>query len=121
MHILIAETNLIFLAEIRSAFEDAGYLVTTSVDGMEAWTCLVSARPLDLLVTRFDLGLGKPPGTALGMYAQSHDPPIPVIYMPASLARAEYADSEHGAVLVKPFSPTDLVQTANRLLGKVPK
>lgn len=120
MHTLIAETDLVFLAETRSAFEKAGHHVTICTDGMQAWDCLVDGSPPDLLVTRLDLGAGTPPGTALGLYARSCDPPVQVIYIPANAERAQLANSDHGAVLVKPFSPAELIQTAHRLLEVVP-
>jgi DNA-binding response OmpR family regulator len=118
MRILVAETDSLFLDEMKQALVEAGYEVTTFTDGMRAWDCLVGPAPPDLVITRLDLGSGKPPGTALGLYAQSCHPRIPVIYVPAGTGRAEHADPGHGAVLVKPFPITDLVKTAHRLLGK---
>jgi CheY-like chemotaxis protein len=118
MHILIAETDLLLLREMKQALEQAGHDVTIANDGMGAWGYLAGAAPPDLLVTRFRLGSGAPPGTALGEHAHTHQPPIPVIYIPASVELARHADPEHGAVLVKPFAVADLVATANRLLGK---
>jgi DNA-binding response OmpR family regulator len=115
MHILLAETDLLCLREIRQALEQAGHHVTASTDGMGAWGYLVSAAPPDLLVTGLHLGAGMPPGTALGLHAHCCRPRIPVIYIPTS-AEADYADPEHGAVLVKPFAVADLVATVRRLL-----
>jgi DNA-binding response OmpR family regulator len=118
MRILVAETDLLFLREIKQALEQAGHHVTASIDAMGAWGYLAGIPPPDLLVTRFHLGPGMPPGTALGLHAHSCHPRIPVIYIPASTERAEHADPEHGAVLVKPFAVTDLVATVHRLLDK---
>jgi two-component system cell cycle response regulator CpdR len=115
--ILIAETDLLFLAEIKQALEQAGHDVTACSDGMSAWDSLVCAAPPDLLVTRCHLGPGMPPGTALGLHAQSCDPRIPVVYIPASVDLAQYADPAHGAVLVKPFAVTELVAAVGRLVG----
>jgi CheY-like chemotaxis protein len=116
MRILIAETDLLFLREMKQALEQAGHHVTASNNGMEAWLCLTGTPPPDLVVTRFHLGSGMPPGTALGLHAYASHPRIPVIYIPASAERAEHADPEHGAVLVKPFAVTDLVATVDQLL-----
>jgi DNA-binding response OmpR family regulator len=116
MHILIVETDLPFLAEMKQAMEQAGHEVTVASDGMGGWGYLTSVWPPDLLVTRVELGLGAPPGTALGLHAQSQRPAIPVIYIPATVELASLAEPEHGAVLVKPFSVIELVETVRKLL-----
>jgi DNA-binding response OmpR family regulator len=116
MRILIAETDLGFLAEIKLALEEIGHKVTVANDGMGAWGYLAGTAPPDLLVTRLHLGPGSPPGTALGMHAQSRIPRIPVIYIPADDERAGLADPDHGAVLVKPFPLEDLLATIQRLV-----
>ena len=117
MRILVAETDLAFLAEVKRALEDSGHEVIVANDGMGAWGYLAGTAPPDLLVTRLHLGRGAPPGTALGMHAQSHIPRIPVIYIPSDAERAKLAEPEHGAVLVKPFLLEDLLATTKRLLG----
>ena len=116
MRILIAETDLVLLRRMKQALEQAGHDVTAANDGMGAWGYLASSNPPDLLVTRFRLGSGAPPGTALGLHARSSQPRIPVIYIPASAERAAHADPEHGAILIKPFAVTELVATVHRLL-----
>ena len=118
MHVLVAETDVSFLAEMTQALEQAGHDVTAANNGMAAWDALMSAKPPDLLVTRFHLGPGMPPGTALGLRAHACHPRIPVIYIPASAEHAVHADPEHGAVLVKPFAVTELIATVQRLLRK---
>ena len=115
MRILLAETDLLFLREMKQALEQAGHLVTASLDGMGAWGYLVGTAPPDLVVTRLHLGAGMPPGTALGLHAYWCRPRIPVIYILTN-AEAAYADPEHGAILVKPFAVADLVVTVRQLL-----
>lgn len=117
MRILIAETDLVLLAEMRQALEGAGHTVITSSDGIRAWDHLVGTSPPDLLVTRCNLGPDMPPGTALGLRAQSSHPRIPVIYIPGSVERAEQVDPQHGTILVKPFATVDLVATVQLLQG----
>jgi DNA-binding response OmpR family regulator len=116
MRILVAETDLELLAEVKRALEAAGHEVTVANDGMGAWGYLAGTAPPDLLVTRLHLGSGSPPGTALGMHAQFCNPRIPVIYTPSDDERAKLANPDHGAVLVKPFSADDLLATIQRLL-----
>jgi CheY-like chemotaxis protein len=118
MRILIAETDFLFLTEMKQTLERAGHSVIAATDGMGAWDYLVGAGPPDLLVTPIDFGPGMPPGTALGLHAQSCQPRIPVIYIPATLELAEHADPEHGAILVKPFAIKDLAETVHRLLNQ---
>jgi CheY-like chemotaxis protein len=96
---------------MKQGLEQAGYQVITCGDGMGAWGYLASAAPPDLVVTRLYL--------ALGLHAHSRHPRIPVVYIPSSVERAaQHADPEHGAVLVKPFAVTKLIETVDRLLGK---
>jgi DNA-binding response OmpR family regulator len=116
MYVLIAETDLELLADIRLALEESGHAVTVTTDGMSAWSHLVGRRRPDLLITRLHLGSGTPPGTALGLRAQASNPPIPVIYIRAKTERAEYVDRSHGAVLIKPFSVADLVIVSASLI-----
>jgi DNA-binding response OmpR family regulator len=120
MRILIAETDQEFLGEIKLALEAGGHEVTIANDGMGAWGYLAGIAPPDLLITRLHLGLGSPPGTALGLHAQSCIPRIPVIYIPGNRERAGLVDPDHGAVLIKPFPLGDLVAAIERLLGPKP-
>jgi DNA-binding response OmpR family regulator len=117
MRILIVETDLQFLAEMKQGLEQAGHQVTVANDGMGAWGYLTGTDPPDLLVTRLHIGTGSPPGTALGLQAHAHDPPIPVVYIPATAELAKLADPEHGAILTKPFTVTELLTVANQLLN----
>jgi DNA-binding response OmpR family regulator len=119
VRILVAETDLVCLHEMQQALEQAGHDVTVANDGMTAWAHLTGPSPPDLLITRFRLGAGTPPGTALGLRAHFCKPRIPVIYIPASAERSRHADPEHGAVLVKPFAVTALVETVNLLRERV--
>jgi DNA-binding response OmpR family regulator len=119
VRILVAETNLLLLHDMKQALEQIGHEVIVMNDGMKAWVYLTGSTPPDLLVTCIDIGPGTPPGTALGMHARSRQPRIPVIYTPSRIDLAEYADPEHGAVLVKPFAIQDLVEAARHLLGQV--
>jgi DNA-binding response OmpR family regulator len=120
MYVLIAETDLAFLAEMRLALEEVGHTVTAVTNGMSAWSHLVTSRRPDLLITRLHLGSGAPPGTALGLCAQANNPPIPVLYIPANAEDVEFADPSHGAVLIKPFSVAELVIVSSSLVRQYP-
>jgi DNA-binding response OmpR family regulator len=120
MYVLIAETDLALLAEMRLALEEVGHTVTAVTNGMSAWSHLVASRRPDLLITGLHLGSGAPPGTALGLRAQASDPPIPVIYIPANAESAKLADRSHGAVLINPVSVADLVMVASSLVRQYP-
>ena len=116
MRILIAETDSALLYEMRCALKQAGYEVTVADNGMTAWQHLTGREPPNILVTRFHLGAGTPPGTALGCRAHSCHPPIPVVYIPANAEQATHADPGHGTVLIKPFSGAELIAAVKRLL-----
>jgi DNA-binding response OmpR family regulator len=120
MRILIAETDLVLLDEMGQALEGAGHTVITSADGMRAWDHLVGTSPPHLLVTRCNLGPDMPPGTALGLCAQSSNPRIPVIYIPGSIECAEHVDPEHGTILIKPFPVADLVAAVTIAAHTIP-
>ena len=120
MNVLIAETDLELLAELRPALEEAGHIVTTVTNGVSAWSHVTARRRPDLLITRLHLGSGAPPGTALGLCAQANNPPIPVLYIPANAESAEFADPSHGAVLIKPLSVLDLVMVSSSLVRQYP-
>jgi hypothetical protein len=70
-----------------------------------------------ILITGILLGVGIPPGTALGLRA--HSQRIPVIYTPTDIERAGLADLEHGAVLIRPFAIDTLLATIRWLVGDV--
>jgi DNA-binding response OmpR family regulator len=116
MRILIAETDPQLLADMKQTLEQAGYEVTVANNGMGAWPYIAGANPPDLLVTRLHLGPDSPPGTALGLHAHSRHPRIPVVYIPASAEIAKLADSEHGAILVKPFDMSELMAVIQGLV-----
>jgi DNA-binding response OmpR family regulator len=69
VRVLVAETDLLLLAEMRRALEHAGHDVIVADNGMVAWSNLACGAPPDLMVTRIHFGPGVPPGTALGMRA----------------------------------------------------
>ena len=117
MHVLIAETDPRLRYETVTALQNVGYKVTAASDGLLAWSYLTGPRPPSLLITQIRLGVGTPPGTALGLRA--HSQRIPVIYTPTDIEMAGLADPEHGAVLVRPFAINDVLATIRRLVGDV--
>ena len=69
MKVLVAETDTVVAAAIRSALEGDGWGVETVTSSFEAWDRLDADPPLDLLITRIVFGTGRVPGTALGARA----------------------------------------------------
>jgi DNA-binding response OmpR family regulator len=115
MRILMAESDLQFLAEMKPALEKAGHKVITASDGWMGWSLLTGPAPPALLITGLHLGTGAPPGTALGLRAHAHRPRIPVVYVPTTPELAKLAHPDHGAVLSRPFVGAHLVALVHRL------
>ena len=120
MRILIAESNLQLLAQMRHALGEAGYSVLGASDVWLALGFLTGPAPPNLLVTGLPLGSGSQPGTVLSMRAQAQRPRIPVLYVPATSELAKFANPDHGAVLIKPFAASEFVATVSRLLERRP-
>lgn len=114
-HVLIVEDEEGLLEILEVNFQGAGYRVTTATDGVSAWHAFDAGRP-DLLV--LDLNLPKMTGFRL-LELVRRESNIPVLILTAyDFAEAEeIARHRPDAFLTKPFEVTDLLTTANGLIG----
>ena len=112
------EIHILRAAEIK--FRRAGYEVLIAGDGEEAWQKIL-AQPPDVLVT--DCQMPRVDGLELIRRVRGNPATrdLPVLMLtakgyelrPDELAR----DWNVKAVIAKPFSPRELVQTVQRVLG----
>lgn len=117
--ILIVDDDASVRKVMRRALEEAGYLVSEAADGKSA-LALMAERP-DLVLQ--DLILPDITGYDLvaKLRARSEDKPVPILALSGFLARPEEPwDTSAGfdALLVKPVSPSELVETAKKWLEK---
>lgn len=116
IHVLIAEDEEGLLEILEVNLASAGYRVTTALDGIAAWRAFDSDRP-DLLV--LDLNLPKMSGFRLLELVRSESD-VPVLILTAyDFAEAEeVARHRPDAFMNKPFEVSDLIATADRLVGR---
>ena len=117
-HVLIVEDELGLLEILELNFSSAGYQVSTATDGVIAWQQYERQRP-DLLV--LDLNLPKMSGFRLLELVRSESD-LPVLILTAyDFAEAEeVAQHRPDAFIKKPFDVQELIQNADRLVGRKP-
>jgi DNA-binding response OmpR family regulator len=116
--VLIIEDEEGLLEILELNFRSAGYRVLTASDGVTAWQVFDRERP-DLLV--LDLKLPKMSGFRLLELVRSESD-LPVLVLTAyDFAEAEeVARYRPDAFVKKPFDVKDLVDLADRLVGRKP-
>lgn len=114
--VLIVEDEEGLLEILDLNFSSAGYQVLTAADGVAAWQLFDQEQP-DLLV--LDLNLPRMSGFRLLELVRSESE-LPVLILTAyDFAEAEeIAQHRPDAFVKKPFDVTELVQIADRLIGK---
>jgi DNA-binding response OmpR family regulator len=116
--VLVIEDEEGLLEILELNFRSAGYRVFTASDGVTAWQVFDRERP-DLLV--LDLKLPKMSGFRLLELVRSESD-LPVLVLTAyDFAEAEeVARYRPDAFVKKPFDVKDLVDLADRLVGRKP-
>jgi two-component system, OmpR family, KDP operon response regulator KdpE len=114
-HVLIVEDEEGLLEILEVNFASAGYRVTTAADGIAAWHAFAAGHP-DLLV--LDLNLPRMTGFRLLELVRSESR-VPVLILTAyDFAEAEeIARHRPDAFMTKPFDVTELIATADGLVG----
>ncbi len=117
--VLVAEDSITSRMLLKTILEAAGYVVTTAVDGLEAFA-LLRSEPFDLLVSDVEMPRLDGFGLTARVRADSKLADMPVVLVTA-LARRE--DRERGidaganAYIVKgSFDQNNLVETVRRLI-----
>ena len=117
-HVLIIEDEAGLLEILELNFRSAGYRTSTATDGVTAWQRYEQEHP-DLLV--LDLNLPKLSGFRLLELVRSESE-LPILILTAyDFAEAEeVARHRPDAFIKKPFDVQELVQIADRLVGRKP-
>jgi two-component system response regulator VanR len=118
-HVLIIEDEAGLLEILELNFRSAGYQTSTATDGVSAWQRYEQERP-DLLI--LDLNLPKISGFRLLELVRSESE-LPVLILTAyDFAEAEeVARHRPDAFIKKPFDVQELIQIADRLVGRKPE
>jgi len=118
--ILLCDDDIAILRAAEFKLSRAGYEVRCANDGLEGWQEIERRRP-ELLITDFQMP--RLDGFGLCRRVREHPPTaeLPILMLTAKgfellLARAV---EDYGvlAVIAKPFSPRELLQTVQRIFG----
>lgn len=122
--ILVVDDEAHILQVLSLKLRNAGYDVTTAVDGEEAleYACRRGDQAPDLIITDFQMPYMTGLELCKALAANAETASIPVLML---TARGHALDPEDLAlgnikdVLSKPFSPRAIVEQVQRLLGSV--
>ena len=119
--ILVADDESHILHVVSMKLRNAGFRVLTARDGREAFEMALHEKP-DLLITDYHM----PELSGLELCSKLKEEPstshIPAIMLTARGYQLEPADTEKSGILCmlsKPFSPRQLLETVNQVLGKL--
>ena len=119
--ILVADDESHILHVVSMKLRNAGFRVLTARDGREAFETALHEKP-DLLITDYHM----PELSGLELCSKLKEEPstshIPAIMLTARGYQLEPADTEKSGILCmlsKPFSPRQLLETVNQVLGKL--
>lgn len=118
--ILLCDDEIHILRAAEFKLKRAGYEVEIAGDGQEGWEIL-ETRPPDIVITDCQM----PRCDGLGLVRRMRETPatrdIPVLMLTAKgfeLSASELAEKYNVLGLIaKPFSPRELLQTVNSILG----
>ena len=120
--ILVADDEAHILHVVSMKLRNAGFEVITAVDGEEALDLCRSEHP-DLLITDFQMPFLSGLEVCKQLRASDQTRDIPAIMLTArgfDIESDEMASAKIAAVLAKPFSPREVLQRVNELLGSTP-
>ena len=121
--ILLCDDEIHILRAAEFKLKRAGYDVQTAGDGEEAWELIEAQRP-DVLVTDYQMPRLDGFGLTQRVRENSDTRDLPVLMLTAKgfeLSREELAEKWNVmAVVAKPFSPRELLQTVEKILAREP-
>jgi DNA-binding response OmpR family regulator len=118
VRILVCDDDAHILHVVATKLRNGGFEVITAADGEEAWEAIVDNAP-QLIITDYQM-----PGlSGLEICAKLRAHPelrqVPVILLTArgyTLDDAKLRESKISGVMVKPFSPRDLLRNVREIL-----
>ena len=117
--VLVVDDEPHVIHVVRLKFEQAGLNVITANNAKRAYELACAHLP-DLIVTDFEMPGGNGLELATRLRANSATSEIPMIMLTARGHRAplaEIAETSVRSVLAKPFSPRNLLNKVDQLLG----
>jgi two-component system, OmpR family, alkaline phosphatase synthesis response regulator PhoP len=120
-HVLLCDDEIHILRAAEFKLKKAGYDVQIAGDGQEAWEAIQQRKP-DILITDCQM----PRMDGLGLVQKVREDPrtsdLPIFMLTAKgfeLSHEELAERWNVmAVIAKPFSPRELLQRVNGVLGE---
>lgn len=119
-HILVCDDDAFITRAVRMKLEKAGYEVRTASDGQAGWEHATASTPL-MVVT--DYQMPRCDGLELCRRLRAHEPTagLPVVLLTAKGFELDHErlmeETGVSRVLAKPFSPKELLDLVQELLG----
>lgn len=120
--ILVADDEAHILHVVSMKLRNAGFTVLTAMDGEEALEVYLAERP-DLLITDNQMPYLTGVELCRRIREQNGGQPLPVIMLTArghDINPADIVTAGVSTVLAKPFSPRELLEKVNQMLGLRP-
>lgn len=117
--ILVADDEAHIRHIVSMKLQNAGYDVTIAADGEEAYDLICQDRP-DLMITDYQMPLMSGMELCLKLRQSEHAGAFPIIMLTARGFDLEDGESEQAgihAMMSKPFSPREVLQKVQELLG----
>jgi len=118
--ILYVEDENVIRELVAMVLEDAGFEVVAAADGASACEALdrKDEKPFRAIITDISLGVG-PDGWAVARHARELNNTLPVIYVTGAHGLDWRSNAVPNSVMiVKPFTPTQLVFAISSLLNR---
>jgi CheY-like chemotaxis protein len=118
-NLLLVEDDCIILMVLEDFLAEAGFTVTTAIDGNQALGLLEqSGEGFAAVLTDIRLGAG-PDGWRVADRSRELSADLPVVYMSGDSAHQWAERGVAGSLmLAKPFEPQTLVEAVGRMLGE---
>lgn len=120
--VLVCDDEPHILRVVGTKLTNAGFEVFTAADGEEAFSKAMQHHP-DLVITDYQMPLLSGLELCAKLRADPSTSGTPVIMLTArgfAMERNDLANTNIRKVLPKPFSPREILRTAQELLGMTP-